>query len=77
MLAKKLYQNPDFYRELYDKPENTRRKSVALSAINSMLDREIFDSQIRAEAMISQLLELKVQQAQDDVEDSFSRKGVQ
>ncbi len=77
VLAKKLYQNPDFYRELYDKPENTRRKSVALSAINSMLDREIFDSQIRAEAMISQLLELKVQQAQDDVEDSFSRKGVQ
>ncbi len=75
ILAKKLYQNPDFYRELYDKPENTRRKSVAMSAINSMLDREIFDSQLRAEAMISQLLELKVQQAQDEVEDSFSRKG--
>lgn len=76
ILAKKLYQNPDFYRELYDRPENTRRKSVAMSAINSMLDREIFDSQLRAEAMISQLLELKVQQAQDNVEDSFSRKGV-
>lgn len=76
VLAKKIYQNPDFYRELYDKPENTRRKSVAMSAINSMLDREIFDSQLRAEAMISQLLELKVQQAQDAVEDSFSRKGV-
>lgn len=77
VLAKKIYQNPDFYRELYDKPENTRRKGVAMSAINSMLDREIFDSQLRAEAMISQLLELKVQQVQDEVEDSFSRKGVQ
>ncbi len=77
VLAKRLYQNPDFYRELYDKPENTRRKSVAMSAINSMLDREIFDSQLRAEAMISQLLELKVQQAQDAVEDSFSRKSGQ
>lgn len=77
VLAKKLYQNPDFYRELYDKPENTKRKSVAMSAIGSMLDREIFDSQLRAEAMISQLLELKVQQAQDDVEDSFSRKGTE
>lgn len=75
VLAKKIYQNPDFYRELYDKPENTRRKSVAMSAINSMLDREIFDSQLRAEAMISQLLELKVQLAQDAVEDSFSRRG--
>lgn len=75
VLAKRLYQNPDFYRELYDKPENVKRKSVAMSAINAMLDREMFDSQIRAEAMISQLLELKVQQAQDEVEDSFSRKG--
>jgi len=74
ILAKKIYQNPDFYRELYDKPENTKRKSVAMSAIGSMLDREMFDSQLRAEAMISQLLELKVIKAQDDVEDSFSRK---
>lgn len=46
-----------------------------MSAINAMLDREIFDSQLRAESMISQLLELKVQQAQDEVEDSYSRKG--
>lgn len=74
ILAKKIYQNPDFYRELYDKPENTKRKSVAMSAIGSMLDREMFDSQLRAEAMISQLLELKVIKAQDAVEDSFSRK---
>ncbi len=76
VLAKKLYQNPGFYRELYDKPENTRRKGVAMTAISSMLDREIFDSQLRAEAMLSQLLELKVQKAQDAVEDSFSRKGL-
>lgn len=75
VLAKKIYQNPDFYRELYDKPENTKRKSVAMQAIASMLDREMFDSQLRAEAMISQLLELKVIKAQDEVEDSFSRKG--
>lgn len=75
ILAKKIYQNPDFYRELYDKPENTKRKGVAMSAIASMLDREIFDSQLRAEAMISQLLELKVIKAQDAVEDSFSGKA--
>lgn len=75
VLAKKMYQNPGFYRELYDKPANTKRKSVAMNAIASMLDREIFDSQIRAEAMLSQLLELKVITAQDRVEDSFSRKG--
>lgn len=77
VLAKKIYQNPDFYRELYDKPENTKRKSVAMGAISSMLDREIFDSQLRAEAMYSQLLELKVLKAQDAVEDSFSGKGTE
>ena len=75
ILAKKMYQNPDFYRELYDRPENTKRKSVAMAAIGSMLDREIFDSQLRAEAMYSQLLELKVLKAQSSVEDSFSGKG--
>ena len=75
ILAKKMYQNPDFYRELYDKPENTKRKSVAMGAIASMLDREIFESQLRAESMYSQLLELKVLKSQDAVEDSFSGKG--
>lgn len=75
VLAKKLYQNPDFYRELYDKPENTKRKSVTMNAIASMLDREMFDSQLRTEAMMSQLLELKVMKAQQAVEDSYSRKG--
>lgn len=75
ILAKKIYQNPDFYRDLYDKPENTKRKGVAMSAISSMLDREIFESQLRAEAMTSQLLELKVLKSQDAVEDSFSGKG--
>ncbi|QQG36444.1 MAG: hypothetical protein HYS17_01235 [Micavibrio aeruginosavorus] len=75
ILAKKMYQNPDFYRELYDKPENTKRKSVAMSAIASMLDREIYDSQLRAEAITSQLLELKALKVQQTIEDTYSRKG--
>lgn len=75
VLAKKMYQNPDFYRELYDKPENTKRKGVAMSAIGSMLDREIYDSQLRAEAIMSQLLEMKLLNNQEMVEDSATRKG--
>ena len=33
LLAKKIYQNPDFYTNLYDKPANVARKGVALKAI--------------------------------------------
>lgn len=76
VMAKKMYQNPDFYRELYDKPENVKRKSVAMSAIAAMLDREIFESSIRAEAMLSQLLEMKVIVRQEGLDGSVASKSV-
>jgi hypothetical protein len=56
ILAKKIYQNPDFYANLYDKPANIARKSVALKAIELMLDRAIFESQLRQEMATSVLL---------------------
>lgn len=76
VMAKKMYQNPDFYRELYDKPENVKRKSVAMSAIAAMLDREIFESSIRAEAMLSQLLEMKVIIRQEGLDGGVASKSV-
>ncbi len=56
VLAKKIYQNPDFYANLYDKPANVERKSVALRAIETMLDRAIYESQLRQEMATSVLL---------------------
>jgi hypothetical protein len=56
ILAKKIYQNPDFYTNLYDKPANVARKGVALKAIELMLDRAIFESQLRQEMVTSVLL---------------------
>ncbi len=56
ILAKKIYQNPDFYTNLYDKPANVARKGVALKAIELMLDRAIFESQLRQEMSTSVLL---------------------
>ena len=56
MLAKKIYQNPDFYSNLYDKPANVARKGVALKAIDLMLDRAIYESQLRQEMAMSVLL---------------------
>lgn len=62
ILAKKIYQNPDFYANLYDKPANVARKSVALKAIDLMLDRAIFESQIRQEMVTSVLLSAKLRE---------------
>lgn len=62
LLAKKIYQNPDFYSNLYDKPANVARKSVALKAIELMVDRAIYESQIRQEMVSSVLLSAKLRE---------------
>lgn len=56
VLSKKIYQNPDFYSGLYDKPANIARKSVAMKAIELMLDRVIYESELRQEMILSVLL---------------------
>ncbi len=56
ILAKKIYQNPDFFAGLYDSPANVERKSVALKAIELMLDRAIYESLNRQEMVSSVLL---------------------
>lgn len=56
ILAKKIYQSPSFYANLYDTPANVKRKSAALKAIELMLDRAIYESQLRQEMAISVLL---------------------
>ncbi|MCB1532128.1 MAG: hypothetical protein KDJ35_04575, partial [Alphaproteobacteria bacterium] len=58
--AKTIYQNPDFYANLYDKPANVARKGVALKAIELMLDRAIYESQLRREMATSVLLSTKL-----------------
>jgi hypothetical protein len=60
ILAKKIYQNPDFFAGLYDSPANVERKSVALKAIDLMLDRAIYESQLRQEMATSVLLSAKL-----------------
>ncbi len=57
VLTKKIYQNPTFYTELYDKPANVERKGAALQAIGLMQDRDLYNSLLRSEAVLSVLLE--------------------
>jgi hypothetical protein len=68
ILTKKIYQNPDFFTNLYDKPANVMRKNVAMQAIGLMQKFDMFKSYLRSEASMSILLELSVMKLQSKVE---------
>lgn len=65
LLTKKLYQNPNFYTDLYDKPVNIDRKEVAMQAISLMQKRDMYDSLLRSEMSQSIWLETALEQLQD------------
>ncbi len=56
VLAKKIYQSPQFFANLYDKPANVQRKKVAMKAMDLMLDRELYESELRQEMLLSVML---------------------
>ena len=62
VLGKKIYQNPDFFANLYDKPANVKRKSVAMKAIDLMLDRALYESELRQEMILSVMLSNSLRQ---------------
>jgi hypothetical protein len=72
VLSKKIYQTPAFFVNLYDKPTNVSRKGVAMKAIELMLDREFFESQIRREMLTSVLLSSKLRSHYRDANDKLS-----
>lgn len=74
LLAKKIYQNPDFYANLYDKPANIKRKSAALKAIELMLDRAIYESQLRQEMAMSVLLASRLRPHFKDIDKDLGTK---
>jgi len=68
VLTKKIYQNPDFYTNLYDKPANVERKAVALQAVGLMQKFDSLKSNLRNEATQSILLELAIIDLQNEIE---------
>lgn len=60
LLSKKIAQNPTFFANLYDKPANVERVSVALRAIELMIDRSIYESRLRQEMQASALLSTRI-----------------
>lgn len=60
VLAKRVYQDQSFYANLYDKPENVARTGVAIKAVELMVEREMFESRLRREMLLSSLLSAKL-----------------
>lgn len=62
VLTKKMYQSPDFYTNLYDKPANIARISTSMEAISLMQGRDQYKSALRRQMLLSMLLEQKIAQ---------------
>ena len=67
LLTKKIYQNPSFYTNLYDKPTNVKRIRAAMTAIKLMQDRDIAASLQRREMLLSLMLELRLRNQAESV----------
>ncbi len=57
VLTKKIYQSPNFYTNLYDKPANIKRINASMEAIKLMQMRDWFKTSLRREMLTSLLLE--------------------
>lgn len=65
VLTKKLYQWPNFYSDLYDKPVNVDRKDTAINALALIQKRDIYRSQLRSEANMAVWLETLLENQQE------------
>ncbi len=67
-LTKKTYQDPAFYINLYDNPENVQRQKAAIKAVQLMQGWDIVKALHRREMLLSMLLELKLRKEQKRLE---------
>lgn len=67
VLTKKIYQHPNFYTNLYDKPANVKRIGASLDAITVMNQRDRYESMIRQEMLSAVLLEEELKRSVEEV----------
>ena len=68
VLTKKLYQNPAFYVNLMDNPANIQRQYAAMQSFGLMQQRDIFDSILRSELLLSLIVEMEVAKYQNEAQ---------
>jgi len=66
-LTNTMLQNPTFYSDLYDKPENVDLKKVSIQAFNLKLRHDMYESILRSNANQAVLLETYIDQHADRV----------
>lgn len=69
LLAKRLYQRPEFYTNLYDKTANVERTKAAMKAIDLIQTMDLFKSKLRSEAALAVLTGIEIDRAQQHVQD--------
>lgn len=75
LLTKKIFQQPTFYTNLYERPTNVERKGAAIHAIRMIQDMDKFNSVLRSEQNLSVLLELYIEDLQIDEINAMGRTG--
>ncbi|MCB1558714.1 MAG: hypothetical protein KDJ50_07340 [Alphaproteobacteria bacterium] len=73
VLTKKLYQDPEFYVRLMDTPANVERQYAALQAFGLMQRRDMYESVLRSEMLLSTVLEMEISEYQDEVQNRQNR----
>lgn len=67
VLTKLMYQWPNFYANLYDKPANVLRQNVGLQAITLMQKRDLYRSYLRSEMTLATMLEAALIKEQERI----------
>ena len=67
VLTKKLFESPSFFANLYTTPANIERTKVTLQALRLMQDRDRYESSLRRELLISMILEAKLREHQENL----------
>ncbi|MCB9988523.1 MAG: hypothetical protein H6868_04205 [Rhodospirillales bacterium] len=75
VLTRKIYQEPDFYTNLYDTPTNIDRKYAAMQAIGLMQDFDTLQSYLRTESMLSVLVEVELSKLQEKVQNTIGESN--
>lgn len=73
-LTNTMYQTPQFYADLYDTPENVDRKKVSMQALNLKLRSDMYDTQLRTNAIQAVLLETLIDEYDDKFENEANKQ---
>jgi hypothetical protein len=72
VLTKKVFQDPAYYANLMDNPANVQRQYASLQAFGLMQQRDIFETILRSEMLLSLIVEMEVSKFQDDVQNRLN-----